>query len=569
MPARSPGAAATLRRRLLWTIAVRAVAASVLLGSAVLLRIDAGPAGAGADAYFVLIAVTYALTGLYAATARFVERHPWLVDGQLSGDILLISAVVLLSGGVHSHLPSLYVLPIVGAGALRMRRGGLMAALLGIACYATVVAGQYSGSFGRLAVPLPELADAFYRVTMNGAGFLAVAFLTGSLAEGWHRADLRLASASSAIANLQAFNQCVIDSLPGGVLTTDEEGRILTVNRAAESITGRTTRDMLGRAVDDVLELPGGGVIALAGKDSARIEFEYMKPSATRIVVGLGLAPLRVEGRKPGYVFTFQDVTELKRREYEAQLQKRLAAIGEMAAGIAHEIRNPLASMSGSMQVLRRELELSDEQALLMDIVLRESERLNDTIRNFLAYARPHRLLTARLGLARLVRETALLLRNSPELGERHDIVMDLPERDVVCDGDEAQLRQVVWNLASNALRAMPDGGTLTLALTLEPQPGRGDRAVLSVADTGVGMSKDQQESLFQPFSGGFARGVGLGLAIAHRIVADHGGTIAVRSVAGQGTSVTVALPAAPEPEAMSPVAASEPRRETPVTNAA
>ena len=246
------------------------------------------------------------------------------------------------------------------------------------------------------------------------------------------------------------------------------------------------------------------------------------------------------------YVFTFQDVTESKRREYEAERQKRLAAIGEMAAGIAHEIRNPLASMAGSMQLLRAELPLSGEQAQLMDIVLRESSRLNEIIRNFLAYARPQRGASRRVDVRSMVADTSVLLRNSPDCRAEHVLRTVVDEAPVLCEADEAQLRQVVWNLASNALRAMPQGGTLTFRVERDTAGAR-PLATIAVEDTGVGMTREQQERLFQPFQSGFAQGTGLGLAIAHRIVADHHGTITASSAVGRGTVITVRLPLAAE----------------------
>jgi two-component system sensor histidine kinase PilS (NtrC family) len=212
-----------------------------------------------------------------------------------------------------------------------------------------------------------------------------------------------------------------------------------------------------------------------------------------------------------------------------------------MAAGIAHEIRNPLASMSGSIQILRQELPLSAEQEQLMDIVLRESERLNTTIRSFLAYARPQRFQIARFDLRRTLNDAALLLRNSSELGEGHEILVDVPAEELWYEADEGQIKQIIWNLATNGLRAMPDGGRLRLI------GARDDAAIgviIRVQDEGTGIAPEQLDSLFQPFHGSFAKGSGLGLAIVHRIVTDYNGEITVSSEPGRGTCVGVRLPA-------------------------
>jgi len=212
-----------------------------------------------------------------------------------------------------------------------------------------------------------------------------------------------------------------------------------------------------------------------------------------------------------------------------------------MAAGIAHEIRNPLASMSGSLQILRQELPLSDEQSQLMDIVLRESDRLNDTIRSFLAYARPQRNASSRFDVRQIVTDAATLLQNSPERLETHAVRCEVPPEPVWCFADEAQIRQVVWNLATNGLRAMPDGGRLHLIGAYEPASAG---VVLTVRDEGVGIPPEELDRLFQPFHGTFAQGSGLGLAIVHRIVSDYNGEISVSSRPGAGTSVSVHLPA-------------------------
>jgi two-component system sensor histidine kinase PilS (NtrC family) len=218
-----------------------------------------------------------------------------------------------------------------------------------------------------------------------------------------------------------------------------------------------------------------------------------------------------------------------------------------MAAGIAHEIRNPLASMSGSLQILRQELPLTDEQAQLMDIVLRESERLNETIKSFLAYAKPQRAPAARLDVRTVITETATLLQNSPELNDGHRIEVRVPETEVWCMADQGQIRQIVWNLATNGLRAMPDGGDLTLSVTSGPAGAASAGAVLiAVRDEGVGIAPEELDGILQPFRGGFARGTGLGLSIVHRIVSDYGGELQVTSQPGEGTTVTVKLPGAP-----------------------
>ncbi len=265
-----------------------------------------------------------------------------------------------------------------------------------------------------------------YTSGLNVFLFFSIAFLSGSLADRLQRAGARLERASTEIADLQAFNQHVIDSLASGLATTDRQGRILTFNRAAEAITGHPAFSVVGRRLEEVLELPPNVASELGHLSDPtrgrRIETTYRTGDGRQIDLGFTATPFQTPGGNAGLLFAFQDVTDIKKLEQDARLRQRLAAVGEMAAGIAHEIRNPLASMSGSIQILRQELPLTEEQAQLMDIVLRESERLNDTIRSFLAYARPQRFSIARLDVRRVLNDAALLLRNSSEVldGARH-----------------------------------------------------------------------------------------------------------------------------------------------------
>jgi two-component system sensor histidine kinase PilS (NtrC family) len=396
-----------------------------------------------------------------------------------------------------------------------------------------------------LASPvLPLRSVAQYIYVLNTFGFFAVALLSGSLADSVRSAGARLQQASSQIADLQALNQHVIDSLPSGLATTDHAGRILTFNRAAELITGHSFSSVIGRQIGTVLQLPEETIAAVTADLTVgrgrRVEGLYLR-GGQHIEIGLSAANLETPGGRTGYLFTFQDVTDYKKLERDARLQQRLAAVGEMAAGIAHEIRNPLASMSGSIQILRHELPLSAEQGQLMDIVLRESERLNTTIGSFLAYARPQRFAIERFDVRRPVNDAALLLRNSAEVHDGHVIDVDVPASELWYEADEGQIKQIIWNLATNGLRAMPNGGHLVLRGAADTTS---DGVVLTVRDEGVGIPPEDLDSLFQPFHGRFVKGSGLGLAIVHRIVSDYNGEIQVSSRPGHGTTVSVHLPA-------------------------
>lgn len=542
-----------LRRKLAWLIGIRAALSTVLLGGATFAQVTS-PGSFPVDPFFLLIAVSYALAVAYAMTLRYVDRNRWLIDLQLAGDALIVSAFMYFTGGIESVFSSLYVLPIVAGSTVQFRRGGLLVATLSAVMYVGLVLAQYLTVGGLLGGPwlalerpvLPPAAVAQYRIALNLFGFFAVALLSGSLAESVRSAGARLEQASMTIADLQALNQHVIDSLPSGLATTGPDQRILTFNYAAEAITGVPLDLAVGRPVAEVLRLPAVLVDSLdrglAPGSVRRVEYHFATADGRgEIELGLSAGHLQTPGGPLGFLVTFQDVTEIKKLERNARMQQRLAAVGEMAAGIAHEIRNPLASMSGSIQILRHELPLTSEQEQLMDIVLRESERLNATIRSFLAYARPQRFAISRFDIRRALNDTALLLRNSSDLGSEHAIEVDLPGTEVWFEADEGQIKQILWNLATNGLRAMPDGGRLVLKAAVDPAS---DGVVISVRDEGIGIPSEELDGLFQPFHGTFARGSGLGLAIVHRIVTDYHGEIRVSSKQGTGTTVSVRLPA-------------------------
>ncbi|MGE0591535.1 MAG: nitrogen regulation protein NR(II) [Vicinamibacterales bacterium] len=532
--------------------AARVVVGTLLLGSAALVAAS-GPGGVPVGLLFGLAGLTYGVS-LAAFLARgLVVRRPWLLDVQLWSDALVVTAFVHLTGGITSYFTTLYVLPIIAASTIRFRGGALRVAGWSAVLYALVVLAQYAraagydlpGGVAQVESALPGVRFAQVAVATNLLGFIAVALLAGSLAERLRAADARLDRASHQIKDLRAFTEVIVDSLPSGLVTTDMAHRVLTFNRAAATITGIAPERALDLAAADLFQLSDVVREELARLEGRvlRTEIPFITASGRHIEVGLSATIIGLPEGGRGCLFTFQDITDIRRRERNARRQERLAALGEMAAGIAHEIRNPLASMSGSIQVLRQELPLGQDHAQLFDIVLRESERLDDTIGSFLAYARPQRLPPVTVDVGRAAHDVAAMLGGAPECGPHHRIEVDVPTGPVPCEIDERQLRQVLWNLGTNGLRAMTDGGTLRLGVgtgEVDAHP----VVVLTVTDTGSGIPAQDLDGIFQPFRSRFPRGMGLGLAVVHRLVTEWGGAIQVASDVGRGTTMEVRLPA-------------------------
>jgi two-component system sensor histidine kinase PilS (NtrC family) len=265
----------------------------------------------------------------------------------------------------------------------------------------------------------------------------------------------------------------------------------------------------------------------------------YHTPSGAELDLGLSVS--RLAAPEPaGFLLVFQNLTRIKQLEREVRMKEKLAAVGEMAAYLTHEIRNPLGSISGSAQVLLSE-SLSAEQEALLRIIVKESKRLSDSLNQFLVEVRSAPGSPGPLDLGPVMAELVTLLRNSPELSPAHAVEMQADEGPHVCIADRDQIVQVFWNLARNGLEAMPDGGLLRVVLTRQ-----GSEIVLSFRDQGRGMNREQQRRLFEPFHTGKATGTGLGLALAYRLIRGHRGDITVRSAPEQGTEVQVRLPLVP-----------------------
>ncbi|MDO8794179.1 MAG: histidine kinase dimerization/phospho-acceptor domain-containing protein, partial [Vicinamibacterales bacterium] len=435
-----------LRARLATLIAVRVVVSTLLLGSGVLVQLSR-PDALPATPYFYLIAAAYAMSILNLMALRAVDAHKWVADAQLGGDALLVTAFITVTGGVTSVFSSLYLLPVIAASTIRGRRGALQVAVLSALVFCAVVLWQYQGSeyFALIAEPgpLPPVRQAQYTVGINLFGFVAVALVSGALADNARTADARFARASVQMADLRAFNAHVVDSLLSGLATTDAGGRVLTFNRAARTITGLGPEAVAGREAAEVLQLPEaclGELRALQEGQSLRLDLVYRTPARGVIDLGLSVTTLVFPDAARGWLFTFQDVTDMRRLERDARLRQRLAAVGEMAAGIAHEIRNPLASMSGSIQVLRSELTLNAEQSELMDIVLREVDRLNGLVTDLLEYARPRERVAQAMDLAALMAETVRVFsqdRSHPGVQVKME---PEPVGEVLVNADAAQI---------------------------------------------------------------------------------------------------------------------------------
>ena len=540
-----------LRDKLKWLMGIRAPVVTPTLG--VLIYFQIGKSTQYIPAYYGLIVATYLLTILYGVLIKRIDRLVLFAYIQTGVDILFETALVALTGGVESPFSLLYIMSIMAASALLSRKGGLTAASVAGIFYGAIVDIQYYRSTYEMfpLLSLPRVTDLpvpeiFYNLSINVLGFLMVGYLSGMLAE-------RLERKVRDLTELQEIHRFILESIDRGVFTTDSGGRITSFNKKAELVMGYAKAEVRSRFWWDVFAWPDYArdrlpVATLPGG----IEEISARKDGQRLLLGMNLSTLYDEQGIPiGMVGVFQDISLQKKMEEENRRRQWLAKIGEMSAGMAHEIRNPLAALSGSMQVLRKELQPSDDNRLLMDLALRETERLSGIVSDFLQYARPRPLFLKECDVNELVNDTVCMLERTPEYGGRITFVRHLAPGSVLGLLDSDQMQQVCLNIALNACQAMPAGGTLTVSTHRAAEGGnRVDNESVEIVfeDTGQGIPKEHRDKIFDPFFTTKEAGTGLGLSVVHRIMEDHRGRVQVDSEPGAGTRVRLTLPAAGVP---------------------
>ncbi|MBI1728558.1 MAG: PAS domain S-box protein [Candidatus Rokubacteria bacterium] len=544
MPAEEPQSLRTSLRDLCWA---RLITAAMVLAAGAVLRY------AGSFQFaFLFFALAVSVAGLVScllligsAHATDLRRFAWM---QVCLDVALVTGIIAVTGGSRSVFTFLYVLTVLEGASLLARRGGLVAAGLAGLLYVDVVLGRYLLTLLGLAEPAPPTALEVLTVLLNAAVLFAIALLAGSLAERYYLAQRSLESQRKDFSDLQAFRDLIFQSVGSGLIAVNPEGRVTAFNRAAESITGVAGREALGQTWEalfgrEVDLEEARQAVAVPGAQSRRYEIRLRRRDGHEVPVGISFWSLRSGGGEVvGLIGICQDLSSIKRMEQRVLQADRLATIGRLSANIAHEIRNPLASLSGAIEALVRELPADPGRERLVEIVLRESERLNRIIRDFLEYAGPAPMAIHAVDLADLLEEVVLLVehRSLPaELKVIREYGEKLPAR-----VDPQQLHQAIWNLCINAVQAMPEGGELRVGGRIVPgaEPAR---VQLWISDTGQGIAESDMPQIFEPFFSTKADGSGIGLALVYRVVQDHGGQIEVRSQPGAGTSFMLILPSA------------------------
>ncbi len=477
----------------------------------------------------------YSLSLFYVLLLSFWQEHQIQAALQVITDLVLVSLVIHETGGWDSSLNFLYPLVIIVAAVLLSRMWAGLVAALAFILYGAVLELNYYGLLPSYCTTHPGVKALQAIIFVNLFAFLAVAYLAGLLTAKLRQVGVQLKDTSGALENLQALHENIIHSISSGLITTGFDGRITLVNAAAEKLLERTAVELTGTPVHQLFldVLPG-----IEGpKSHAEVRFD--SPAKFRKTFRVRVTALTVPERETlGFVYVLDDLTEIRRLEREVRMQDRLAAVGRLAAAIAHEIRNPLTSIAGSVSMLSAVPEMNEEHRRLLDIVTRESQRLNAIITDFLAYSRTKQYRFEKVDLIHLLEDTLTLIEHRMtaentgiSIRRRYTAEQAL----VSVDGDK--IKQVFWNLCENAVRAMKGGGALTV--TVEPL---GHDWQVAVQDTGSGMTPQQIEKIFEPFQSNFEGGTGLGLAIVYQIVQAHEGKVWARSKPGQGTTFVLRL---------------------------
>jgi len=541
-----------IKARIYWLMGWRVVIVTLLLGLSLAFQVTKGER---VETFYALIVFTYAVTIIYAFVTRKLADPEMLVQfawAQIVVDFLLETILIARTGGIESPFAVLYVISVTVASLVPRRRVGLLTASLCIILFGMLTNVQLYGLaevWGWLPHTRLSAAETLQAFGVYSLAFLVVGFLSGALADQLGQADQSLREKELGLSHLRAFHENIVHSISSGVFTTDEHDRITSFNPAAQEATGYSFEKVQGRPWREVFhwhpsQLADDRTQAVSA--NMRFDVECKRSDGNRLVLGMTLAPLHERGEQKGLVGVFKDLTQIRDLEEEMKRKQWLASLGEMSAGMAHEIRNPLGALAGAMQMLRKDLQADETSQRLMEIAVREATRLDAIITEFLQYARPPALNLAEYDLNKVLAETLDLVQHEARVRKGISIRAVPCAEALLAQVDQDQMKQVFWNLAVNAFDAMPTGGQLTITTgcrKVDIAGRKADVVEVSFHDAGEGIPKSNLDKIFLPFFTTKKRGSGLGLAAVHRIVDLHGGWIKVESQEGHGTRFGVCLP--------------------------
>lgn len=527
---------------------------SLLLGVAIIIQVRESKTYFGEilNAHYLLIALIYFLTFFYVVALKYIKNFSRFAYLQLFLDTIFITAIIHTTGGIESIFSLLYLLNIISGGIILHRRGGMI-----IASFSSLLYGGFLDlSYYELIKPMGyhltylqeyQSSQIFYRILVNVAAFYLVGLLSGFLSEQVLKSMAELKVKQKDMADLEILKENIIQSISSGLVALDEHGKIIAFNRRAERIFSVDSRDAIQGDINDII--PFIKPYLKVTNPNKFIQLSHKRIDGQQIDLLLNISPLKdQDGSKKGEILVFQDTTRIREMEREVKRMEDLAMLGELAAGIAHEIRNPLASISGSIQVLNDSLSKKATRInkRLMEIILREVNRLNHLVNDFLQFARPQRIEIEEFDLNQLIMDTLYIFRNSQNWSQNLAVETKF-SGPLKINSDPQQLKQVFWNIFLNACEAMPKGGFVCVSTDkIKESNGSGehiDSVRIKVEDNGPGIDTKVIKDMFKPFSTTKKGGSGLGLAIVKRIVEGLGGNVSGQNLAGGGMAVAITLP--------------------------
>jgi two-component system, NtrC family, sensor histidine kinase PilS len=531
------------RAWLAWLVKVRIIIISFLL-TVELTIVYLTPTNVPVHLFIGIIVVWYTVSVFFIVLHSLSREYKLQAITQIFADLTFVTAVVYVTGGIDTFYNCLYPLVIIVASVLLPRYWAYLTAAVSFILFGSLLELNYFDKLSSYQLsPRGDAKSLLAVILINLFAYMAVAHLASALAAKLRQAGIELQDKSGELLNLQALHENVVHSIRSGLITTDLEGRVTLMNSPGQKLLERTPSSVYGRYVSELFQ----DRLPLVEAQSGQGEVRGLTPGGKEKTFGINVTALTVPGHGIiGFVYTFEDRTELRRLEREIRMRDRLAAVGRLAAGIAHEIRNPLASISGSIKMLSNISPFNEDQRTLVDIITRESTRLNAIISDFLVYSREKSYKLSRMDLIPLLEDALVLLENraqSPDL----KVLREYEEKEAFAAIDGDRIKQVFWNLLENAVRAMAGKGTITVSLKAVDDVWR-----VGIRDSGPGIPRNMMEKIFEPFQSQFEGGTGLGLAIVYQIAQAHGAKVYAHSVPGSGAEFVLELlnakAAEPEP---------------------
>ncbi len=535
-------------KRLRWLMFYRVITVSFFLGIAAIIQfrgVEPLPQ-TSLHSIYAIIGITYLLSILYVFLLKNISELSINIYIQCVFDVILITALVYATGGVESIYPTLYPLIIIYSALFLGGKGVIL-----IASFSSIMYGLLLDlEFYRVIQPIYSVPHVyvsgpgyvFSRIFAHIASFYIIAVLSNFVIRQERRARVLLSERESAFEQLDLLHRSIIESVGSGIMTADRAGRIRSLNRAAEEISGYLFDKIKGKKIEAVFP---NMFEVMKKKDGIldRFELTLSRQDDENKILGFSVFPLIDPGGKNiGNIYIFQDLTSVRNMEREVEKSKKLAFIGEMASALAHELRTPLVSIGGSIQLLLKDLKLDKTDRQLMNIILRGKDQLEDLANNFLFLARSSSENRSRIKIGEIFDDIIESIRFGPDWTENIEIERDISVRNDVY-GSKTEIRQIFWNIILNALQSMPEGGKLKISTRMVNKSDGNKFLKVSISDTGCGIGKEDMGKVLEPFYTTKERGTGLGLAIVNRIVEIHRGEFRIESELNKGTTCTILLP--------------------------